>query len=106
MRLMTITGRLTAVPEYNVYDAKNGDDRVVQRLTFSVANNDNGKDADPEYYDVVCWGKLAEWGNQYLKKGTRVLLSGTPHNEIYESKTDNKRRTHFKLTCERVEMIG
>lgn len=106
MRIMVLTGRLTDDPELREFTDKEDAEKKLQRLTLSLANNDNGKDRPPEFFDVVCWGNLATWGSNYLKKGTRVLVSGTPHNESYESKVDNKKKTRFKLTAERFDLIG
>lgn len=102
MRMITMTGRLTADPELKKYDKE---EKEIQRLTFSIANNDAGKD-NPEFFDVVCWGSIAEWGNQYLKKGSRILLVGTPRMDSYESKVDGKKRNHFKITGERLEFLA
>ena len=60
---------------------------------------------NPEFYDEVCWAKLATWGSQYLKKGTRVLVSGYPRIETYE-KDDGSKRRRFRLVADRIELIG
>lgn len=104
MRFMILTGRLTGDVEFREFEKKEGQDENVKRLTFSVANNDSGKD-NPEFYDVVCWAKLAIWGSQYLKKGTRVLISGWPRIETYE-KEDGSKRRRFRLVADRIELIG
>ncbi|MBR5752873.1 MAG: single-stranded DNA-binding protein [Clostridia bacterium] len=103
MRFMILTGRLTQDIEFKEFEKEKKEDNV-QRLTFSIANNDSGKD-NPEFYDVVCWSRLAVWGSQYLKKGNRVLIAGTPRNEVYE-KEDGSKRRHFKLVADRIELIG
>ncbi len=104
MRFMILTGRLTGDIEFREFEKKEGQAEGAKRLTFSIANNDSGKDK-PEFYDVVCWAKLAVWGSQYLKKGTRVLLSGYPRIETYE-KDDGTIRRRFRLVADRIELIG
>lgn len=104
MRRIILTGRLTRDPEYRDLTSREDKNRILNRLTFSIANNDNGKENDPEYFDVVVWDALAVWGKQYLKKGTRIILSGVPHNETYEK--DGQKKTHFKIQGERIELIG
>ena len=102
MRMISLTGRLTADPELKEFDR---DERKIKRLTFSLANNDYGKE-NPEFFDVVCWDGVADWGAQYLKKGSRILLVGAPRMEQYESKQDGKKRNHFKITGERIEFLA
>ena len=105
MRQMSLTGRLTKDPELRELESKLEAGKMLKRLTFRIANNDNGKEKDPEFFDVTCWDNLAIWGEQYLKKGTRVLLSGIPHNEIFDGK-DGQKHFHFKDVADKIELIG
>jgi single-strand DNA-binding protein len=49
---------------------------------FSVAVNRGRKGSDgqmteeTDWFRVVCWNKLAETADQYLKKGARVYIEG------------------------------
>ncbi len=105
MRQITLTGRLTKDPELRELDSKTESGKKLKRLTFGLANNDNGKDRDPEFFDIVCWDALAIWGQQYLKKGTKILITGIPHNDVYEGK-DGQKHFHFKIVADKVELIG
>ena len=100
----TMTGRLTRDPELKELTSKTDESKKLKRLTFGVANNDNGKDKDPEFFDAVAWDQLAVWGQQYLKKGSRILITGTPHNETYEK--DGQKKFHFKIVADKIELIG
>ena len=104
MRRITMTGRLTRDPELKELTSKTDESKKLKRLTFGVANNDNGKDKDPEFFDAVAWDQLAVWGQQYLKKGSRILITGTPHNEAYEK--DGQKKFHFKIVADKIELIG
>ena len=50
--------------------------------SFSLATTErwsdkNGQRQDrTEWHNIVVWGKLAELANQYLKKGSKVLIEG------------------------------
>ena len=102
---IVLMGRLTRDPELKELTSKTDESKKLKRLTFGIANNDNGKEKDPEFFDVTCWDNLAIWGEQYLKKGTRVLLSGIPHNEIFDGK-DGQKHFHFKIVADKIELIG
>lgn len=104
MRRIVMTGRLTRDPEFREVTAKDDKERKIPRLTFGIANNDNGKENAAEFFDVVVWDRLATWGQQYLKRGTRIIVCGTPRNESYEA--DGVRKTHFRIVGEKIELIG
>lgn len=100
MKVIALTGRLTADPEYKEYE-KEG--RIIKRAVFSVANNDLGKDS-PEYFDVVCWSGQADFANKYLGKGSRVAMVGSFRMEVFEK--DNQKHRHFKIYPDRLESFG
>lgn len=59
-------------------------------LNFSVAV-DNGKDKngnkrDATWFDCAVWGKRAESLQSYIKKGTKLTLSGRPGARAHDGK--------------------
>ena len=55
---------------------------------FSVAVNRKRQDQElTDWYNVTAWGKLAETANQYLHKGSKVLVNGRLESREYEGKT-------------------
>lgn len=58
---------------------------------FSVAVNrkyttSNGQRLDEtEWFNVVCWGKLAETANQFIRKGNTLFVSGRIHLHHWEN---------------------
>ena len=71
MNQVTIIGRLGKNPELR--STTNG--TPVCTLSIAVDNAGNEK-GEAGWFDVVCWGKLAESVCQYLHKGSRVAVSG------------------------------
>lgn len=61
---------------------------------FGVATF-NGKDMDPTWHNVVCWGALAERCNQFLGKGRHVTIMGKQDNEVYEK--DGMKKYYSKV---------
>lgn len=103
MRYIVLTGRLTRDAEFRESGGDGNGDKKYKLLKFSIANNDNGKDKDPEFFDVIAWENLATWANDYMKKGKKVIVMGVPHNQRY--KKENENRTHFQVVAERIEFI-
>lgn len=86
-----ILGNLTRDPELRY--TPNG-----QAVTsFAVATNRVWSDTEGErkesveYHDVVAWGKIAEIINQYLKKGSRVMVVGRLQTRSWEAQDGSKR---------------
>lgn len=64
--------------------------------SFSLATSEryNDKDGNPQektaWHNLVAWGKLAEIAAEYVKKGTKLFVSGRLQYREYE-KDGNKR---------------
>lgn len=71
-----LIGNLTRDPEMK----KTQNDQYI--TTFGMATNrewmtrDARKQQSAEFHDVVCWGRLAEIANKFLKKGKLIHVEG------------------------------
>ncbi len=73
--------------------------------TFSVATNrsytvDGEKKEDVDFHRCVAWNKLAEICSQYLKKGTKVFVSGRLQNRSWEDATSGQQRQTTEIVLE------
>ena len=82
MNKVILMGRLTRDAE--MYGQKS----KVARFTLAVDRN-YGED-ETDFFPCVSFGKQAEFVEKYLKKGTKILLSGRLQNNNYEDKQGNK----------------
>lgn len=53
------------------------------------------------FFDVVCWGQLAENAAQSLAKGTRVLVSGRLDQRSWET-AEREKRSKIEITADEV----
>jgi single-strand DNA-binding protein len=53
------------------------------------------------FFDVVCWGQLAENTAQSLSKGARVLVSGRLDQRSWET-AEHERRSKIEITADEV----
>ena len=87
----TVLGNITRDPD--VRSTSSGQ----KVTTISVAVNRNWTDATGEkkeqtdYFDIVLWGKLAEVAENYLKKGSKVLVEGRLQNRSWDANDGSKR---------------
>jgi single-strand DNA-binding protein len=64
---------------------------------FSIATNENYKNAQGEkqtetqWHNVVAWNKTAEIVEKYLQKGNEVAVEGKLTSRSYDDKDGNKR---------------
>ena len=78
--------------------------------TFSVASNysyakpSGERVKDTEWFDVQAWNKQAETCNQYLKKGSLVLITGRTKTNKWTGE-DGQNHTRKVLVADRVVFV-
>lgn len=87
MNNINLIGRLTRDPENKI--AGNVE---LARFTLAVDRRFK-KDGAPtaDFFDCVCFGKLADLVNQYVFKGTKIAITGEAHINPYTAKDGTKR---------------
>lgn len=84
MNQVFLVGRLTKDP--SIY----GDgDKKVAKFSLAVDRAVAKEDAKTDFINIVCFTKKAEFSEQYLHKGTKIILSGRLQTSSY-SKDGNK----------------
>ena len=76
---------------------------------FAVANSSitfkNGqKSEEVSYFDISCWGKLAEICTSYLKKGKRIIVSGKLKQSRWKAE-DGKTRSNIKIIAQDIKFL-
>ncbi len=98
MNKLTLLGNLTKNPEL-FYTTKG-----TAVANTSIAVNDRRNPDKVMFIDVVAFQGLAEIFNQYLRKGSKVLVHGSIDFEQYIDKQGNKRQKH-KMIVNEMEML-
>src|SRR5579875_1803818 len=99
---VTIVGNLTREPELRF--TPNGQ----ATATFGVAVNRTWTDRTSQerreqtsFFDVVCWGTLAENAATSLSRGTRVVVTGRLDQRSWETQEGDK-RSKVEITAEEI----
>lgn len=77
---------------------------------IGMAVNDRRKNASGEwvdettFVDVTLWGRTAEVANEYLGKGSPILVEGRLKLDTWE--TDGQKRSKLRVVCDRMQMLG
>ena len=100
MKKITVTGNVGKDPE--VRYAPNGDSFTV----FSLAVTSDSKDKKKtDWFEVNCSGKTADVVNEHMRKGTRLLIEGSPSINAWVSR-DGKPMGVIRIFASYIEFIG
>ncbi|MCX8075072.1 MAG: single-stranded DNA-binding protein [Clostridia bacterium] len=90
MNKFQFMGRLTKDPETRYTPNTN-----TQVTTFSIAVNRRftaqGNERQADFFNLVAYGKLAEFCSRYYKKGQQVLVEGRIQNRSWDDQNGTKR---------------
>lgn len=101
---MTIIGNLGSEPEMRFTPSG----RPV--TSFRVATNwryttpEGERKEETEWFNVVCWSKLAEQCNQFLSKGRLVYIEGRLRMRTWEGQ-DGQTRARNEIVADRVKFL-
>jgi single-strand DNA-binding protein len=99
MNHVILAGNLTANPEIR-YTAKTGTPAV--RMQIAVNRKRKGKE-EVAYVPLIALGKTAEFANQYLQKGSGLLIEGRLQTRTYEK--DGQKRTAFEVLVNELQLL-
>ena len=100
---VVLMGHLTRDPELRFTAGK----KAV--CDVGVAVNDRYKKGDEwvetvDYFELTFWGRNAEVVNEYLTKGSPLLVEGKLKQETWEK--DGKRQSKVKVNVDQLKMLG
>lgn len=78
-------------------------------VTFGVATNrvwtdkSNKRQEETEFHNVVVWGRQAEIANQFLRRGSLVLVEGRLQTRSWQDKQGGQRKT-TEIIADRIQL--
>lgn len=57
------------------------------------------------FVDITFFGRSGEVANQYLRKGSKILVEGRLHFEQWEDKTSGQKRSKHSVIVETMQML-
>ena len=97
MNKCMMLGRLTRDPEVRV--TQDGQTTIAK---FGIAVDRRGKEDKADFFNVTAFNKTAQFAEKYLKKGTKIALSGRLQLDEYTNK-DGQKVTNVSIVAEEVE---
>ena len=90
MNKVILMGRLTRDPE--VRYSQTDSNMVIARFSLAVDRRfkKQGDEVTADFFNCTAFGKQAEFAEKYLKKGTKVVVTGRIQNDNYTNKEGQK----------------
>jgi single-strand DNA-binding protein len=100
-----LIGNLTRAPElrYTPSGMAVSDLRLAVNRGYTTQGGE--KREETSFLTVVVWGKQAETCNEYLDKGSPILVEGRLQTRDWETKEGQKRNV-VEVVAERVQFLG
>ena len=99
MNVVNLQGRIAQMPELK--KGKNAD-----YTYFPLAvSRPFAKNKETDFFNIVAFGKTAEFICNYFKKGQLIIIMGHMINDSYTDKNGNK-RIQTKVIANQVEFCG
>lgn len=92
MNKVILAGRLGQDPTFKLLSNENSVANF-SLATTEVKNVDGEKKTQTEWHNIAVWKKLANFVNNYLKKGDQVLIEGRLKYDTYEKDGVKKYKT-------------
>lgn len=101
-----IIGNLGKDPEMRYLPSGN----PVTSFSVAVSRRYNTREGEQreetEWFNVECWGKLAETANQYLQKGRQVYVEGRLRTRSWDDQQTGQKRYRTELIANDVRFLG
>jgi single-strand DNA-binding protein len=98
-----LIGNLTRDPELRYLPSGMAVSDVGLAVNDRFKRNDQWVE-EPVFVDVTLWGRTAEVANEYLSKGSPVMIEGRLKLDRWEK--DGQKHSKLKVTAEKMQMLG
>lgn len=98
-----LVGNLTRDPELRYIPSGTAVSEIGLAVNDRVKKNDQWVD-ETTFVDVTLWGRTAEVANEYLSKGSPVLIEGRLKLDSWEK--DGQKRSKLRVVAEKMQMLG
>jgi len=100
---VVLMGNLTRDPELRYIPSGTAVSEIGLAINERVKKNEQWVD-EPVFVDVTLWGRTAEVANEYLSKGSNILIEGRLKFDSWEK--DGQKRSKLRVVAEKMQMIG
>ena len=99
MNVVCLIGRLGKDPELRVTQGGTS----VAKFSLAVDRHDEAKTTD--WFEVTCFGKVAENTGQYMRKGCMVGITGRLRQDTWTDKQSGQNRSKVTVIAAQVDFL-
>lgn len=100
MNVVCLIGRLGKDPELRVTQGGTS----VAKFSLAVDRHDEAKTTD--WFEVTCFGKVAENTGQYMRKGCMVGITGRLRQDTWTDKQSGQNRSKVSIIAGQVDFLS
>ncbi len=100
---VVLLGNLTRDPELRYIPSGMAVSDIGLAINDRVKRNNEWVE-ETTFVDVTLWGRTAEVANEYLSKGSSILIEGRLKLDSWEK--DGQKRSKLKVVGEKMQMVG
>jgi single-strand DNA-binding protein len=100
---VVLVGNLTRDPELRYIPSGTAVSEIGLAVNDRVKKGDQWVD-ETTFVDVTLWGRTAEVANEYLSKGSNILIEGRLKLDTWEK--DGQKRSKLRVVAEKMQMLG
>ena len=100
---VVLMGNLTRDPELRYISSGTAVSEIGLAVNDRVKKGDQWVD-EVTFVDVTLWGRTAEVANEYLSKGSNILIEGRLKYDSWEK--DGQKRSKLRVVAEKMQMVG
>lgn len=102
MNKLYIIGNLTSDPSQREVSSANG---TIHVATFTVAVNERrGGESKATFFRVTAWRGLADICMKYIRKGSKVAVSGSVSVSVYKTQ-QGEARANLEVNADDIEFL-
>lgn len=98
-----LMGNLTRDPELRYISTGTAVSNIGLAVNDRIKRNDQWVD-EVTFVDVTLWARDAEIANEYLSKGSPVLIEGRLKLDQWEK--EGQKHSKLKVVCDRLRLVG
>jgi single-strand DNA-binding protein len=100
---VVLLGNLTRDPELRYIPSGTAVSEIGLAVNDRVKKNDQWVD-ETTFVDITLWGRTAEVANEYLSKGSSILIEGRLKLDTWEK--EGQKRSKLRVVADKMQMLG
>jgi len=100
---VVLMGNLTRDPELRFIPSGTAVSDITLAVNDRVKKNDQWVD-EVAFVDVTLWARTAEVANEYLSKGSNILIEGRLKLDRWEK--DGQKHSKLRVVADKMQMVG